>query len=75
MIDLAGVTVTHMSSASDAVNSLTISSSDSTLNLSDGLLSINSASTIAGSLIVSGPTQFGIQLASVLGQICARRVL
>ena len=50
VIDLLGITVTHSSSASDSVNSLTISSSQSALDISNGALALNTTSSIAGSL-------------------------
>ncbi len=56
VIDLGGVTVTHSSSASDAVNSLTIPVSGVTLNLSNGSLALSADSDIAGSLTMSGGT-------------------
>ncbi len=49
VIDLPGIMVTHSSSASDSINSLTISSSDSALDISDGALALNTSSSIAGS--------------------------
>jgi hypothetical protein len=56
VIDLAGVTVTHSSSVSDAVNSLTIPVSGVTLDLSSGSLAITATSSIAGDLTMSGGT-------------------
>jgi hypothetical protein len=52
-INIGGITVTHASSASDTVNSLTVSSG-TTLSLSNGTLAMAAASTIAGTLDVSG---------------------
>ena len=56
VIDVPGITVTHSSSMSDSVNSLTISSSDSTLDMSSGSLALATTSSIAGSLTLSGAT-------------------
>ncbi len=56
LIDLAGVTVFHSSSAADSVNSLTISSSESALDLSNGSLAMGSPSSIAGVFAMSGGT-------------------
>ncbi len=55
-INLPGITITHSSSASESVNSLTISSSDSSLALSNGSLTLATTSSIAGSLSISGST-------------------
>ena len=54
VIALSGITVTHSSTASDSVNSLTISASDATLDLSNGSLSIASNSSISGNLSIEG---------------------
>ena len=59
VIDLSGITVAHSSNTSDSVNSLTASSSDTTLSLSSGSLSLASASTLAGALTLSGGTLTG----------------
>ena len=56
VIEISGITVTHSSTDSDSVNSLTISASDSTLNLSNGSLAIASDSSISGDLTISGGT-------------------
>ena len=56
VIDTPSITVTHSSSASDSVNSLTISSSDTTLDPSGGSLALATASSIAGNLSMEGAT-------------------
>ena len=53
-IDIANITITHGGSAADTVNSLTISSSDTGLNISNGSLSIVSTSLISGNLTIGG---------------------
>lgn len=55
-IDTSGITVTYNSGASLTVNSLTISSSQTTLSFSNGSLAIAAASTISGNLTMSGGT-------------------
>jgi hypothetical protein len=56
LIDVSGVTVTHSSSASDAVHSLTISASDAALDLSSGSLAVATPSSISGNLTIGGGT-------------------
>jgi Bacterial Ig-like domain (group 3) len=56
VIDISGITVTHSSTDSDSAHSLTLSASDSTLDLSSGSLAIASASSISGDLTISGGT-------------------
>jgi hypothetical protein len=56
VINISGVTVTHSASATDSVNSLTLSSSQSDLNISNGSLAVTVSSSIAGNLTVSGGT-------------------
>jgi len=56
VINLPNITVTHDTSVSDAVNSLTISSSQSALDISNGSLALNTTSSIAGGLTLSGAT-------------------
>ena len=56
IIDISGITVTHSSTASDSVNSLTTSASDSTLDLSNGSLALSADSSISGGLTVGGGT-------------------
>jgi hypothetical protein len=56
VINMSGITVTHSGSAADAVNSLTISASDATLDLSNGSLAMSATSSIAGNLTMSGGT-------------------
>jgi hypothetical protein len=56
VIAVPGIIVTHSSSASDSVSSLTISASDSTLDLSNGSLSIAATSSISGDLTMEGGT-------------------
>ncbi len=53
VISMPGITVTHSSSAPDSVNSLTITSNRSALDISDGSLAFNTTSSIAGSLTLS----------------------
>ncbi|MGO8902793.1 MAG: hypothetical protein ACLQU5_31285, partial [Isosphaeraceae bacterium] len=55
LIDQAGITVTHSSSTSDSVNSVTVASG-TTLSLSNGTMSIAAGSTISGDLTMSGGT-------------------
>ena len=56
VIAISGITVTHSGSATDAVNSLTISATDAGLNLSNGSLGMTTTSSIAGSLTMTGGT-------------------
>ena len=56
VIAVSGITVTHASSASDSVSSLTIPASDAILAISNGSLSIASSSSISGNLSISGGT-------------------
>ncbi len=58
VIDVAGITVTHGASASDAINSLT---SIDPLVLSDGTLSIASTSSISSAFTMSGGTLTGAE--------------
>jgi len=65
-ISFSGVTVTHTSSTSDSVNSLT-TASGTTLSLSNGTLSIAAASTISGNLSIAGATLAGAGTATLAG--------
>jgi hypothetical protein len=55
-IGFPGITVTHTSSASDSVNSLTLSSNQSALDISNGSLSLGKTSSIAGNVSIEGAT-------------------
>jgi filamentous hemagglutinin len=57
-INLTGITVTHTSSTSDSVNSVTVASGV-TLSLSSGKLSIAAASTNSGTLAIGAATLAG----------------
>ncbi len=65
-INIADITVTHASDASDLVNSVTVASG-TTLSLSNGTLSIAAASTISGNLTMSGGTLNGTGTLTVTG--------
>ena len=65
-INISGVTVTHTSSTSDSVNSLT-TANGTTLSLSNGAPSIAAASTISGNLSIAGATLAGAGTATVAG--------
>ena len=65
-INIADITVTHASDASDSVNSVTVASG-TTLSLSNGTLSIAAASTISGNLTMSGGTLSGSDTLTVTG--------
>jgi hypothetical protein len=56
VISTAAITVTHSSSASDSVKSLTISSSTSALDISNGTLALASTSSVAGTISIEGAT-------------------
>jgi len=56
VIPFGDITVTHSSPASDSVNSLTMSSSDSALDLSNGSLALATTSSTAGELAIEGAT-------------------
>ncbi len=56
VIAVPGIIVTHSSSASDAVDRLSIPVSGVTLNLSNGSLSLSAVTDIAGNLTMSGGT-------------------
>ena len=56
IIDLDGVSVTHVQGNTDSVNSLSITSTTDSLSLSNGSLAIAAASSISGSLAISGGT-------------------
>jgi hypothetical protein len=56
VIDTAGITVTHSSSAADSVSSLTISSGDTTLDISNGSLALATTSSVAGTVSLEGAT-------------------
>ena len=57
-INISGIRVTHSTSRSDEVNSVT-NTSGTTLSLSSGTLSVAAASTISGNLTISGGTLTG----------------
>jgi hypothetical protein len=65
-INIADITVTHASDASDSVNSVTVASG-TTLSLSNGTLSIAAASTISGNLTMTGGTLGGTGTLTVAG--------
>ncbi len=65
-INIADITVTHASDASDLVNSVTVASG-TTLSLSNGTLSIAAASTISGNLTMTGGTLGGTGTLTVAG--------
>jgi hypothetical protein len=67
LIDTAGITITLTTGNSVSVNSLTISSPQTTLNLSNGTLSIAGPSTISGNLLMSGGTLTGAGTLTVSG--------
>jgi autotransporter-associated beta strand protein len=69
LINLGGITVTHASSASDSVHGLTISTSQTTLNLSSGTMSLAAASTISGDLTIAGGTLTGAGALTVDGPL------
>jgi hypothetical protein len=56
VINQPGITVTHSTSAIDTVNSLTISSSQSSLDISGGSLALSTTSSIAGTVSIEGAT-------------------
>ena len=56
IIGLDGVSVTHVQGDTDSVNSLSITSTTASLNVSNGSLAIAAASSISGSLTISGGT-------------------
>ena len=56
VINQTNISVTHSSPGSDFINSLTLSSGQSTLDLSGGSLSISSSSSVAGTLAIIGGT-------------------
>src|SRR5271157_3692891 len=66
-ISTSGITVTHASSTSDSVNSLTVSSSQTTLSLSNGTLLIAAPSTISGDMVMRGGTLTGAGTLTVDG--------
>ncbi len=66
-IDLSpGVTVTHSQNDADSVNDLTVAGAD-TLSFSSGSLSIESASTIDGTLNLTGGTLEGAGTLTITG--------
>ncbi len=68
-IDLSpGITVTHSQDDADSVNTLTLAGAD-TLSLSNGSLSIESASTIDGPLNLTGGTLEGAGTLTVTGAL------
>jgi hypothetical protein len=54
-VNFSGITVTHSSSASDSINSVTVAGGTN-LSLSSGALAITAALTISGNLTMSGGT-------------------
>ena len=63
-----GITVTHSQNDADALNTLTLASAD-TLSISNGSLSIESASTIDGPLNLTGGTLEGAGTVTVTGTL------
>ena len=63
-INMSNITVTHATSASDAVNSLT---SSATLSISNGSLTVATTSSISGGLTLSGGTLAGAGTINVSG--------